>query len=145
MSTMNETVTGVRGPAETAAPSTMVGGRGLTAQRLLLHVEGAVLAVGLIAIYRIQGGSWGLFAALILAPDLFMLGYRAGPVWGARVYNFGHTYAVPTALALGGVVLPVPWLTSAALIWLAHIAVDRALGFGLKYPTAFSHTHFDKV
>ncbi len=145
MSTMSETVTGVRGPVETAAPSAMGGRRGLTGQRLLLHVESAVLAVALIAIYRIEGGSWGLFAALILAPDLFMLGYLAGPVWGARVYNFGHTYALPAALALGGLVLAAPWLTSAALIWLAHIAADRSLGFGLKYPTAFSHTHFDKV
>jgi hypothetical protein len=28
-----------------------------------------------------------------------------------------------------------------ALIWLAHIGLDRALGYGLKYPTAFRHTH----
>jgi hypothetical protein len=27
------------------------------------------------------------------------------------------------------------------LIWTAHIAMDRALGYGLKYPTAFKSTH----
>ena len=30
------------------------------------------------------------------------------------------------------------WL---ALIWCAHIGMDRLLGFGLKYPDAFKHTH----
>lgn len=145
MSTVNETVTGVGGSVQTAAPGTTDGRRGLTGPRLLLHVESAILAAAFIAIYRIESGSWGLFAAVILAPDLFMLGYFAGPVWGARVYNAGHTYALPAALALSGVVLPAQWLTQTAFVWLAHIAVDRALGFGLKYPTAFSHTHFDTV
>ncbi|MCL4805949.1 MAG: DUF4260 family protein, partial [Anaerolineae bacterium] len=32
-----------------------------------------------------------------------------------------------------------------ALIWLAHIGLDRMLGFGLKYPDAFRHTHLDEV
>jgi hypothetical protein len=32
-----------------------------------------------------------------------------------------------------------------ALIWLGHIGMDRALGYGLKYPTAFKDTHLDRV
>jgi hypothetical protein len=32
-------------------------------------------------------------------------------------------------------------LLSIALIWVAHIGFDRALGYGLKYATAFKHTH----
>jgi hypothetical protein len=32
-----------------------------------------------------------------------------------------------------------------ALIWLAHIGADRALGYGLKYPTAFKDTHLQRV
>lgn len=30
-----------------------------------------------------------------------------------------------------------------ALIWTAHIGLDRMLGFGLKYPTRFKDTHLD--
>jgi hypothetical protein len=30
-----------------------------------------------------------------------------------------------------------------ALIWIAHIAFDRLLGFGLKYPTQFKDTHLN--
>jgi hypothetical protein len=32
-----------------------------------------------------------------------------------------------------------------SLIWAAHIGGDRALGFGLKYPTAFKDTHLGRV
>jgi hypothetical protein len=32
-----------------------------------------------------------------------------------------------------------------ALIWLAHIGLDRTLGYGLKYPTFFEDTHLQRV
>ena len=32
-----------------------------------------------------------------------------------------------------------------ALIWLAHIGADRLLGYGLKYPTAFTDTHLERI
>ena len=35
-------------------------------------------------------------------------------------------------------VTPSVWV---ALVWAAHIGVDRAVGYGLKYPTGFKHTH----
>ena len=31
------------------------------------------------------------------------------------------------------------------LIWVAHIGLDRALGFGLKYGTRFYDTHLGRV
>ena len=31
------------------------------------------------------------------------------------------------------------------MIWAAHIGIDRALGFGLKYPDAFSSTHLGGI
>jgi hypothetical protein len=31
------------------------------------------------------------------------------------------------------------------LIWLAHIGIDRAPGYGLKYPSAFTDTHLQRV
>ena len=32
-----------------------------------------------------------------------------------------------------------------ALIWAAHIGFDRALGYGLKYPTSFGETHLGRI
>jgi hypothetical protein len=32
-----------------------------------------------------------------------------------------------------------------ALIWVTHIGVDRAIGYGLKYPSGFKDTHLQRV
>jgi hypothetical protein len=112
--------------------------------KLLLRLEGAaVLAAAAIAYSQI-GGGWGLFALLFLVPDLSMLGYLAGPRSGAAVYNFGHSYLAPGALGAAGLLAGMPMLLSIALIWVAHIGFDRALGYGLKYATAFKHTHLGR-
>jgi len=31
------------------------------------------------------------------------------------------------------------------LIWLAHIGVDRAIGYGLRYPAGGKDTHLQRV
>ena len=36
-------------------------------------------------------------------------------------------------------------LEAAGVIWFSHIALDRLLGFGLKYPGAFKDTHLQHV
>ena len=91
--------------------------------------------------YHLVGVSWGLFLVLLLAPDVFMVGYLAGARFGARLYNLGHTYAGP--LALGGLAfgLGSELAGAVALIWTAHIGLDRALGYGLKHATGFHDTH----
>ena len=94
--------------------------------------------------YARIGASWWLFAALWLAPDFSMLGYLAGPCWGARVYNAFHTYVTPAALALCGLLLHARVDFAVALIWANHIGVDRLLGFGLKYADGFGYTHLGR-
>lgn len=37
------------------------------------------------------------------------------------------------------------YVLAVALIWLAHIGFDRALGYGLKYDTGFSFTHLGRI
>ena len=109
--------------------------------RLLLRLEGlALLAVSTPAYFAL-GGTAGWFAALLLAPDLSMLGYLAGPRVGAAAYNAAHTQLGP--LALGALALGAgpPSLLLGGLIWAAHIGLDRALGYGLKHASGFHHTH----
>jgi len=109
--------------------------------RAILRVEGlAVFAVATIA-YFADGGAWWLYLVLFLAPDLSFLAYAAGARIGAAAYNAVHSYVLPLLLVLAGL-----WLgQDIALIWLAHIGIDRSLGYGLKYPTAFGHTHLGPV
>ena len=111
----------------------------------LLRVEGiALLALGVL-LYRVNGGSWLMFGVLLLAPDLSMLGYLAGPRVGAAIYNAFHTYAVPAVVGASGMVLASPVAMAVALIWFAHIGMDRTVGYGLKYPTSFKDTHLQRV
>ena len=111
----------------------------------LLRVEGATVLAGSALLYWLGGGTWWLFALLLLAPDASMLGYLGGPRIGASVYNAFHSYPLPAVLAAFGLLGGSPLAVSLALVWFAHIGMDRALGYGLKYPTAFGDTHLGRV
>ncbi|HZP05222.1 MAG TPA: DUF4260 domain-containing protein [Terracidiphilus sp.] len=113
---------------------------------LLLRLEGLAVAVLSAWLYARSGASWWLFAVLWLAPDLSMLGYLISPCRGARLYNAFHTYLLPALLALASFVLHTrSLLLPIALIWMNHIGVDRALGYGLKYAEGFGWTHLGRL
>jgi hypothetical protein len=44
-----------------------------------------------------------------------------------------------------GLALSAPLVLSIAMIWLAHIGIDRALGYGLKYFAGFGFTHLGRI
>ncbi len=109
--------------------------------RRVLRMEGlAVLAVAT-TLYFLSGGMWWLFALLLFAPDLSFFGYLGGNKVGAVIYNIAHSYILPLLLALAGIVMKIDLMQHIALIYFAHIGLDRALGYGLKYATGFRHTH----
>lgn len=103
------------------------------------------MAVAAFAFYGSTGVSWWLFAALILAPDVSMLGYLAGRRIGAIAYNAFHILIVPLLLLLFGHLSGHVVAIAVALIWIAHIAIDRALGYGLKLPSGFQDTHLGRI
>jgi hypothetical protein len=113
--------------------------------RVLLAMEGAALSGVAIFGYGRLGGSWWLFAALFFAPDLSMVFYLVGPRLGAVAYNCLHVTFVPLVLGLLGFISNKPLLIEIALIHIAHIGFDRALGFGLKYPSGFRDTHLGRA
>jgi hypothetical protein len=123
-----------------AGPEGVTGGL-----RLLLRLEGLALFAGAVALYAATDHSWLLFAALILAPDLSFAAYLAGPRAGALCYNLVHTTIGPIALWVAGSILTSPVSFAVALIWLAHIGIDRALGYGLKYDAGFGFTHLGRI
>lgn len=111
----------------------------------LLRAEGVMLFVAATALYWREDGSWLVFALAFFLPDLSMVGYFAGSRTGAAVYNAAQSLVVPIMLALTGVVTDTSVLTAAALIWLAHIGFDHAIGYGLKYAEGFKETHLARV
>jgi hypothetical protein len=112
---------------------------------LTVRLEWAVVAVAAIVFYAVAGASWWLFALLILAPDLSMLGYLAGSRVGAISYNALHILIVPVLLLLAGRFGGNAVATAIALIWIVHIAIDRALGYGLKLSSGFQDTHLGRI
>jgi hypothetical protein len=112
---------------------------------LVLRAEGFAGLAAAAAAYGWLGFSWGLFALLFLAPDLAMAGYAFGPKWGAAAYNVVHSTLAPLALGAVAFALRAPLGEAVALIFLAHIGFDRALGYGLKYASGFGDTHFGRI
>jgi hypothetical protein len=113
---------------------------------VVLRLEGLALATVCTVAYGSLGESWWLFAALLLIPDISMLGYLAGPRIGAGMYNLAHNWLVVVVWLLAA------WLfngsnlvLSLPLILGAHIGIDRALGYGLKLPTSFHDTHLGRI
>jgi hypothetical protein len=113
--------------------------------RTLLRLEGLTLFAGMTLLYGLWGGPWWVYAVLFLAPDISFLGYLAGPKVGAIAYNAAHSFIVPMALMTAGFGFAPPLLLTIAMIWLAHIGFDRALGYGLKYSAGFGFTHLGRI
>ena len=116
----------------------------LTRPDVVLRLEASAVLLAAILCYRVAlHGHWLLFAVLFLAPDLALLGYvfKGHTRFAAALYNGAHTYVVPALLALVGWRASIPYAIQIAVVWTAHIAFDRLLGYGLKYPEAFKPTH----
>jgi hypothetical protein len=112
---------------------------------ILLRAEGLVLFAAALALYVREDYSILLLVVLFLAPDLSFVGLAGGQRVGAIVYDAAHTYVGPILLASGALV--GEWSTGVqlGLIWLAHIGIDRAIGYGLRYPDAFNENHLQRV
>lgn len=112
---------------------------------ILLRLEGLTLFVGMVMLYAAWGGSSLVFALLFFVPDLSFLAYLSDAKFGALVYNAAHSYMAPVMLMTLGFGFASPLTLSIALIWLAHIGIDRALGYGLKYSAGFGFTHLGRI
>lgn len=115
-----------------------------SAPRRWLRLDGLTLLVAAIAFFATTGQTCRLLPVVILLPDLIMLGYLRDSGVGASVYNLGHAYLLPTALSLAAADHH-PLLLAIGLLWLAHIGMDRALGYGIKYADDFTHTHLSRL
>lgn len=111
----------------------------------ILRAEAVALFVAGVLLYLQLNGNALWLLPLLLVPDLSMIGYVRGPRLGAITYNLAHNLA--TAL----IVLAVGWFAGIAplalggAILVAHVGMDRSLGYGLKLPTDFKDTHLGRI
>lgn len=111
------------------------------APRRWLALEGLVLLAGPLVAFGALGQPWWLVPAGILVPDIAMSGYVAGTRLGAHLYNVAHATPLPAVMLGAGYWQSDRLVMALALVWLAHIGLDRLLGLGLKYNDRFTHTH----
>ena len=110
-----------------------------------MAIKQDTLFLGMTLLYTVWGGAWWVYLLLFLVPDLSFAAYLAGPRIGAIVYNAAHSYMAPVSVMTAGFALGSPLVLSIAMIWLAHIGFDRALGYGLKYAAGFGFTHLGRI
>lgn len=110
-----------------------------------IRFEAAALFAFSVWLFASQHQAWWLFPALLLMPDLSMVGYLVSPAVGAVTYNIGHSAPIALALLVAGAATSSSFVVALGAIWLGHIGFDRALGYGLKYADSFKHTHLSDL
>jgi len=113
--------------------------------RTWLRLEGAAALAAGIALYGWLGAPWLAVLPLLLVPDISMVGYLRGPRLGALTYNLFHNWAIGLAVLGLGLASGIGAVSVAGAILIAHVGMDRALGYGLKLPTSFQDTHLGRI
>ena len=107
----------------------------------ILRIEqGAFFGTSIIALYFFGVPWWG-YIVLLLGPDISMIGYVFGPTTGALMYNIFHHKGVGVIIGMVGFIFGGQIAIMMGIIIVGHSSMDRMLGYGLKYPDAFTHTH----
>ena len=132
---MKKNTVSLKGTAITSSTQTII----------LERLEGLALLVASVTIFAVSAPNWVLFVVLLLTPDLAMIGYLRGPRIGAISYNLAHLKILPFVLGVIGLLTSNALEIQLALIWFAHIGMDRAAGYGLKLETGFSDTTLGKI
>ncbi len=89
--------------------------------------------------------AWWWFPALILLPDVSMIGYAINPRIGAYCYNLIHHKGLAIVIGLVGLLYHIPLLLLVGVILYGHASMDRIMGYGLKYSDSFKHTHLGAI
>ncbi|WP_103255548.1 DUF4260 domain-containing protein [Tabrizicola aquatica] len=111
------------------------------------RVEGALVLCAVVAVLAQpwQPLAWWVLILAFFVPDLSFAAYLAGPRIGAFGYNLVHVYGFGAAVLALGAGLDQPWITALGFLWLGHSGFDRMLGYGLKLPEGFGHTHLGRI
>ncbi|MBO0324312.1 DUF4260 domain-containing protein [Muricauda sp. CAU 1633] len=98
-----------------------------------------------IYLFSLTPYAWWWFLVLILTPDIGMLGYLFGNKIGAVSYNLFHHKGLALLIYGMGVYFSIPLCQLIGIILFSHSAMDRAMGYGLKYDKGFKFTHLGEI
>jgi hypothetical protein len=114
-------------------------------KNLIKLEEVAIFAGTLLASFPSYQGQWWQFALLLFAPDLSAVGYLVNTRVGAFAYNLVHHRGVAMLVYFAGIYIESQVLVWAGVITFLHSTLDRALGYGLKFPDSFQNTHLGPI
>jgi len=89
--------------------------------------------------------AWWWFAALILAPDIGMIGYAFGDKIGAYSYNLFHHKGLALLIYGAGWWVSDDYLLLSGIILFAHASMDRIFDYGMKFEKGFKFTHLGEI
>jgi len=112
---------------------------------LILRSEALAAFVAGIVVWLYNGGSPLWLVPALLVPDVSMVGYLANSRVGALGYNLVHNWTLALLVAGLGWWLAIDALVLVGALLVAHVGMDRALGYGLKLPTDFRDTHLGRI
>ena len=115
------------------------------AVRAWLRLEGVAAFAAALALFGATGGNWLFLVPLLLLPDISAAGYLAGPRIGAAAYNLFHNWVPGVVTLVVGFLLASPAILIVAAILIAHVGMDRAVGYGMKLPSSFHDTHLGRM
>ncbi|HYG37339.1 MAG TPA: DUF4260 domain-containing protein [Cytophagales bacterium] len=113
--------------------------------KTILKTEELLMFILCIYFFSLMDYSWWLFPALILVPDVGLLGYAHNAKTGAIVYNIFHHKGIAILVGAFGILLNNQEVILTGIILFAHSSMDRMLGFGLKYKSSFDDTHLGSI
>ena len=109
--------------------------------KFILKLEELASLVLGIYLFSTLDFAWWWFLALLLTPDIGMLGYVINSKVGAWSYNIFHHKGIAISVFFAGIVLQNEIIQLIGIILFSHAAFDRVLGYGLKYEKGFKYTH----
>ena len=113
--------------------------------KAILKIEELAQFIAGILIFNTLDYSWWVFLALLLTPDIGMLGYVINAKLGAFIYNVFHHKAIGIGLIAMGYFYWGEPVMLVGVILFSHAAFDRIFGYGLKYNDHFKQTHLGAI
>jgi hypothetical protein len=113
--------------------------------RNLLKLEEVAIFLLTVYLFSTLDFAWWWFPALLLIPDIGMIGYLINPKIGAFIYNLFHHRLVAAIVGIYGLAFGHEYWILAGIILFAHISFDRIMGYGLKFNDSFNHTHLGGI
>jgi hypothetical protein len=111
-------------------------------KQVLQLEELAQMILGITGLYFLPFHfSWWLWIILFLSPDISFLAYCINKKAGAIGYNIFHHKGIAIAIAAAGFLSGNEIFMFIGTLFFTHSSFDRLLGYGLKYPDDFKHTH----